>query len=86
MAQNKKYSAHLQKLRMSGASIPGVDPALNSYVLMLLRSNQISAIDDKNKPAVRTSACPHTLTPGSLHTDPQETSICNEWQRAVESS
>jgi hypothetical protein len=53
MAQNKKYSAHLQKLRMSGASIPSVDPALNSYVLMLLRANPISAIDDKSQPAVR---------------------------------
>jgi hypothetical protein len=55
MAQNKKYSAHLQKLRMSGSSAPSVDPALNSYVLMALRANPIAAIDDKQKPAVRFS-------------------------------
>lgn len=52
MAQNKKYSVHLQKLRMSSINIPSVDPALNSYMLMLLRSNPNSAIDDKSKPAV----------------------------------
>lgn len=57
MAQNKKYSAHLQKLRMSGASAPSVDPALNSFVLMALRNNPITAIDEKNKPAVRAARC-----------------------------
>ena len=63
MAQNKKYSAHLQKLRMSGSSVPGVDPALNSYVLMALRSNPIAALDEKNKPAVRHHPA---HTPGSF--------------------
>lgn len=62
MAQNKKYSAHLQKLRMSGASAPNVDPALNSYVLMALRSNPITAIDEKNKPAVRGTPSQHLCT------------------------
>jgi hypothetical protein len=53
MAQNKKYSASLQKLRMQGSNVPDVDPALNSYILMLLRSSPVNAIDAKDQPVVR---------------------------------
>ena len=38
---------------MSGTNLNSVDPALNSYVLMLLRSAPIAGIDDKSKPVVR---------------------------------
>jgi hypothetical protein len=53
MATNKRYNPALQKMRLGSASPAAVDPALNSYVLMLLRSKPIGGIDSKERPTVR---------------------------------
>lgn len=57
MATNKRYNPALQKMRLGSASPAAVDPALNSYVLMLLRSMPISGIDTKERPTVRPTTC-----------------------------
>eukprot|EP00892_Ulva_mutabilis_P007551 jgi/Ulvmu1/5168/UM021_0185.1 len=55
MATNKRYNPALQKMRLQSASATAVDPALNSYVLMLLRANTISGIDAKERPTSKLS-------------------------------
>jgi hypothetical protein len=52
MAQNKRYNPALQKMRLTSTTPQPVDPALNSYVLMLLRSSPIAGIDTKERPTV----------------------------------
>lgn len=60
MATNKRYNPALQKMRLGSASPAAVDPALNSYVLMMLRQMPISGIDSKERPTV--------CAPGALAT------------------
>ena len=56
MATNKRYNPALQKMRLGSVSPAAVDPALNSYVLMLLRQMPISGIDSKERPTVSATA------------------------------